>query len=161
MLKHFNHEMRLVGETASGHFCASFGLSCRCIKHLAYIKSLAYDGWFIKRYSVELEKYHGELRDHVKEAVPSSWDPEALARFIERFGTHVIVGVSMGGKDVIYVRQDVSSDLNDPASIQKLLKETADMKFMDSAENRRPALEDLSNEKEVTDHLICFVLERC
>ncbi|KAI5383979.1 MACPF domain-containing protein At4g24290 isoform X1 [Lathyrus oleraceus] len=148
MLKHFNHEMRLVGETASGHFCASFGLSCRCIKHLAYIKSLAYDGWFIKRYSVELEKYHGELRDHVKEAVPSSWDPEALARFIERFGTHVIVGVSMGGKDVIYVRQDVSSDLNDPASIQKLLKETADMKFMDSAENRRPASEDLSNEKE-------------
>jgi hypothetical protein len=41
---------------------------------------LAYDGWFIKRYAVELEKYHGELHDHVKEAVPSSWDPEALAR---------------------------------------------------------------------------------
>jgi hypothetical protein len=55
MLEHFNHEMRLVGETASGHFCASFGLSGRCIKELASIKSLAYDGWFIKRYAVELE----------------------------------------------------------------------------------------------------------
>jgi hypothetical protein len=80
MLQHFNHEMRLVGDTASGHFCASFGLSGRCIKDLASIKSLAYDGWFIKRYAVELENYHGELHDHVKEAVPSSWDPEALAR---------------------------------------------------------------------------------
>ncbi|WJX53786.1 hypothetical protein P8452_39744 [Trifolium repens] len=148
MLEHFNHEMRLVGETASGHFCASFGLSGRCIKELASIKSLAYDGWFIKRYAVELERYHGELHDHVKEAVPSSWDPEALARFIERFGTHVIVGVSMGGKDVLYVRQEHTSDINDPASILKLLKETASMKFKDSADNHGSTSEDFSNKKE-------------
>jgi len=80
MLEHFNQEMCLGGQTASGHFCASFGLSSRGIKDLASIKSLAYDGWFIKRYAIELETYHGELLDHVKEAVPSSWDPEALAR---------------------------------------------------------------------------------
>ncbi|XP_061346870.1 MACPF domain-containing protein At4g24290-like isoform X2 [Gastrolobium bilobum] len=147
MLEHFNQQMCLVGKTASGHFCASFGLSGRCIKGLASIKSLAYDGWFIKRYAIELERYHGELHEHVKEAVPSSWDPEALARFIERFGTHVIVGVSMGAKDVLYVRQEDTSYLH-PTSIQKLLKDTANMKFMDSAENHCLASEDLCNQKE-------------
>lgn len=80
MLEHFNQEMCLAGQTASGHFCTSFGLPSRSIKDLASIKSLAYDGWFIKRYAIELERYHGELLDHVKEAVPSAWDPEALAR---------------------------------------------------------------------------------
>ncbi|KAG5041341.1 hypothetical protein JHK85_013817 [Glycine max] len=148
MLEHFNQEMCLGGQTASGHFCASFGLSCRNIKDLASIKSLAYDGWFIKRYAVELERYQGELLDHVKEAVPSSWDPEALARFIERFGTHVIVGVSMGGKDVLYLRQGDTSYLG-PTSIQKLLKDTANMKFKDSADNHCLASEDLCNQKEL------------
>ncbi|KAL1364628.1 hypothetical protein HN51_012777 [Arachis hypogaea] len=147
MLEHFNQEMCLGGKTASGHFCASFGLSGRCIKELTTIKSLAYDGWFIKRYAIELERYHGELQDHVKEAVPSSWDPEYLARFIERFGTHVVVGVSMGGKDVIYVRQDDPSYLH-PTSIQKILNDTANNKFMDSAENNCLASQELCNTKE-------------
>jgi hypothetical protein len=80
MLEHFNREMRLGGKIASGHFYASFGLHFQGTKDLASIVHLAYDGWFIKRYTVELEKYHGELYDHVKEAVPSSWDPEAVAR---------------------------------------------------------------------------------
>ncbi|XP_045823386.1 MACPF domain-containing protein At4g24290-like isoform X3 [Trifolium pratense] len=147
MLQHFNHEMRLDGRIASGHFCASFGLNFRDTKELASIIHLAYDGWFIKRYAVELEKYHDELYDHVKESVPSSWDPEAMARFIERFGTHVIVGVSMGGKDVLYVRQEDTSDLLDPAGIQKLLTETASIKFMDSANNHGLASQGLSNIK--------------
>ncbi|CAJ1937705.1 unnamed protein product [Sphenostylis stenocarpa] len=147
MLEHFNQEMCLGGQTASGHFCASFGLSSRSLKDLASIKSLAYDGWFIKRYAIELERYHGELLDHVKEAVPSSWDPEALARFIERFGTHVVVGVSIGGKDVLYLRQGDTSYLG-PNGIQKLLKDTANMKFKDSADIHRGASEDLCQEKE-------------
>lgn len=147
MLEHFNQEMCLAGQTASGHFCTSFGLPSRSIKDLASIKSLAYDGLFIKRYAIELERYHGELLDHVKQAVPSAWDPEALARFIERFGTHVIVGVSMGGKDVLHVRQEDTSYLG-PTTIYKLLKDTADMKFMDSADNHCLASEDLWKEKE-------------
>ncbi|XP_020228673.1 MACPF domain-containing protein At4g24290 [Cajanus cajan] len=146
MLEHFNQEMCLAGQTASGHFCASFGLPSRSIKDLASTKSLAYDGWFIKRYAIELERYHGELLDHVKEAVPSAWDPEALARFIERFGTHVIVGVIMGGKDVLYVRQEDTSYLG-PTTIQKLLEDTANMKFQDSADNHYPASKDLWKEK--------------
>ncbi|KAK7291491.1 hypothetical protein RIF29_06673 [Crotalaria pallida] len=147
MLEHFNQEMCLGGKVASAHFCASFGLSDRCIKDLDTVKSLAYDGWFIKRYSIELEKYHGVLHNHVKEAVPSTWDPEALARFIEHFGTHVVVGVSMGGKDVLYVRQEDSSYLH-PTSIQKLLEDTASKKFLDSAENHCLASEDSCNNKE-------------
>ncbi|KAL2342865.1 hypothetical protein Fmac_004150 [Flemingia macrophylla] len=152
MLEHFNQEMCLAGQTASGHFCASFGLPSRSIKDLASTKSLAYDGWFIKRYAIELENHRVELLDHVKEAVPSTWDPEALARFIERFGTHVIVGVIMGGKDVLYVRQEDTSYLGirqehtsclGPTKIQKLLKDTANMMFKDSADNHRVASEDL------------------
>ncbi|KAK7399328.1 hypothetical protein VNO78_10510 [Psophocarpus tetragonolobus] len=102
------------GKTLSAYFCASFGYLVNvCTKHLASIKSLAYDGWFIKCYAIELERYHGELLDHVKEAVPSSLDSHTMARFIERFGTH---GVSMGGKDVLYLRQENTSYL-DPTSI--------------------------------------------
>lgn len=80
MLEHFNQEMCLGGKIVPGNFCASFGISDHCVKDFDSIKSLAYDGWFIKQYTIELEKHHGELNDHVKEAVPSSWDPEALAR---------------------------------------------------------------------------------
>ncbi|MCH84284.1 MACPF domain-containing protein, partial [Trifolium medium] len=122
----------------------TYGLHFQGTKELASIKRLAYDGWFIKRYTIELERRRYELHDHVKEAVPSTWDPEAVARFIERFGTHVIVGVSMGGKDVLYVRQD-TSDLHDPASIKKLLTETASMKFRDSANTHVSASQDLRN----------------
>ncbi|KAI9114467.1 hypothetical protein K1719_014695 [Acacia pycnantha] len=149
MLEHFNQEMCLGGRTASGNFCASFGIPDRSIKVFDSIKSLAFDGWFIKRYTIELEKHQGELDDHVKEAVPSSWDPEALARFIEEFGTHVVVGVSMGGKDVLYLRQSHSSNLQ-PTELQKLLKDKADMRFMDSAENSSLTSEDTCyNEEDV------------
>lgn len=35
-----------------------------------------------------------------------------LCSFIENFGTHVITSVTIGGKDVIYVRQHDSSSLS-------------------------------------------------
>lgn len=157
MMEHFNQQMLLSGNLASGHLCASFGLSDRSIKDLASIKSLAYDGWFIKRYTIELERHHCKILDQVEEAVPSSWDPEALARFIQRFGTHVIVGVSMGGKDVLYLRQEDTSYLG-PTSIQKLLKDTASRKFKDSAENHSIASEDLFNEKVMSLHIFLDLL---
>ncbi|KAL2342867.1 hypothetical protein Fmac_004152 [Flemingia macrophylla] len=146
MLRHFNEQMRLEGNIATGHFCASFGLSGGSVKHLASIKSLTYDGWFINRYSIQLEKCHGELLDHVKEAMPLIWDPLALSRFIERFGTHVVVGVIMGGRDMLYVRQENTSHL-DPDNVWKLLKDAASMKFTDSAENHSLTSEDLCKEK--------------
>lgn len=48
------------------------------------------------------------------------------------FGTHIIVGVKMGGKDVIYVKQQHSSILQ-PADLQKILKEMADKRFLDTS----------------------------
>jgi hypothetical protein len=55
----------------------------------------------------------------------------------------------MGGKDVLYVRQEDTSDRHDPARIQKLLTETASMKFMDSANNHGLVSQGLSNIKKV------------
>ncbi|XLR27820.1 hypothetical protein HN51_041132 [Arachis hypogaea] len=52
-------------------------------------------------------------------------------RFIETFGTHIVVGMKMGGKDVIYLKQQHSLALQ-PADVQKRLKEMADRRFMDA-----------------------------
>lgn len=52
-------------------------------------------------------------------------------RFIEKFGTHVIVGVKMGGKDSVYVKQQHSSPLQ-PDEVQKRLKDVADKRFSDA-----------------------------
>jgi len=49
-------------------------------------------------------------------------------RFIEKYGTHVIVGVQMGGKDVVHIKQTKNSDLT-PTEVQKLLKQLADERF--------------------------------
>ena len=54
-----------------------------------------------------------------------------LFRFIEKYGTHVIVGVKMGGKDVIYMKQQHSSSLQ-PADVQNKLKAMADKRFLDT-----------------------------
>lgn len=131
MSEQFNQELSLSGKIPSGMFNNMFEFSNCWQKDAANTKSLAFDGWFITLYTVALAKSQIVLRDHVKQSVPSSWDPAALARFIEKFGTHVIVGVKMGGKDVIYIRQQHSSNLQ-PAEIQKRLKDMADKRFLDT-----------------------------
>lgn len=91
MSEQFNREMRLTGNIPSGHFCASFGLSGQWKKDVATATSLAYDGWFIRRYAFELERYDTEPQDHVKEAMlmpPVMWDPEALARSVRPGTAH-------------------------------------------------------------------------
>ncbi|ONK55638.1 uncharacterized protein A4U43_UnF560 [Asparagus officinalis] len=130
MSEQFNQELSLSGKIPSGLFNYMFEFSNCWQKDAANTKSLAFDGWFITMYTVALAKSQIVLRDHVKHAVPSSWDPAALARFIEKFGTHVIVGVKMGGKDVIYVKQQHSSNLQ-PAEVQKRMKDMADRRFLD------------------------------
>ncbi|TMX02775.1 hypothetical protein EJD97_019884 [Solanum chilense] len=128
MSERFNQELSLSGKIPSGHFNAAFEYTTCWQKDAAYTKALAFDGVFITLYNIALEKAQVVLRDHVKQAIPSSWDPVALTRFIEKYGTHVIVGVKMGGKDVVYVKQQYSSTLQ-PADIQKRLKEVADERF--------------------------------
>jgi len=55
----------------------------------------------------------------------------SLSRFIDKFGTHIVVGVKMGGKDVIYLKQQHSSSLQ-PAAVQKRLKDMSDRRFLDA-----------------------------
>ncbi|KAJ4965764.1 hypothetical protein NE237_017613 [Protea cynaroides] len=131
MAEQFNQEISLSGKIPSGLFNSMFEFSSCWQKDAANTKALAFDGWFITMYTVALTKSQIVLRDHVKQAVPPSWDPAALAKFIGRFGTHVIVGVKMGGKDVIYLKQQHSSNLQ-PSEIQKRLKEIADKRFLDA-----------------------------
>ncbi|KAK9292290.1 hypothetical protein L1049_020254 [Liquidambar formosana] len=132
MSEQFNQEISLSGKIPSGQFNAAFDFSGSWQKDAANTKTLAFDAVYMTLYSIALEKSQIVLRDHVKQAVPSSWDPAALARFIEKYGTHVIVGVKMGGKDIVYVKQQHSSPLQ-PADVQKRLKDMADKRFIDTA----------------------------
>ncbi|XP_022762743.1 MACPF domain-containing protein At4g24290-like isoform X2 [Durio zibethinus] len=131
MSEKFNHEMSLSGKIPSGSFNAMFDFSGRWQKDAVNTKTLAFDGMFITLYTVSLEESQMVLHDHVKKAVPSSWEPAALARFIRTFGTHIIVGVKMGGKDVIYVKQQHSSIVR-PADVHAKLKKMADEKFLEN-----------------------------
>ncbi|KAJ3683210.1 hypothetical protein LUZ60_013437 [Juncus effusus] len=128
MSEQFNQEVSLSGKIPSGHFNHAFDLTSSWQKDAAGTRALAFDGWFISLYTVALSKSNIVLRDHVKRCVPSTWDPAALARFIEKFGTHIVIGVKMGGKDVIYIRQQHSSSLQ-PVEVQKRLKAVADRRF--------------------------------
>ena len=49
-------------------------------------------------------------------------------RFIEKYGTHILVGLSIGGKDSVLVKQDVSSNL-EPTELKKHLDELGDELF--------------------------------
>nr|POF17283.1 macpf domain-containing protein [Quercus suber] len=130
MSEQFNQELSLSGKIPSGHFNSAFEFTGGWQKDAANTKTLAFDGVSVTLYNIALEKSQVVLHDHVKQAVPSSWDPAALARFIEKYGTHVIVGVKIGGKDLIYAKQQHSSSLQ-PADIQKKLKDMADKMFVD------------------------------
>lgn len=132
MSEQFNQELALSGKIPPGHFNTAFEFSSSWQKDAANTKTLAFDGIFITLYSIVLEKSQIALSDYVKQAVPSSWDPAALARFIEKFGTHVTVGVKMGGKDVVYVKQLHSSTL-EPSDVQRRLKAEADKRFSEGS----------------------------
>ncbi|WCJ37729.1 MAC/Perforin domain-containing protein [Euphorbia peplus] len=125
MSEQFNQQLSLSGKIPPGHFNAAFDFTGAWQKDAAYTKALAFDGVYITLYTIVLEKSQVVLSDHIKEAVPSTWDPVSLARFIEKYGTHVIVGVKMGGKDVVYLKQQNPSAL-EPVDVQKKLKDMAD-----------------------------------
>lgn len=81
MSEQFNQELSLSGKIPSGLFNSMFEFSGSWQKDAANTKALAFDGWFITLYALALSKSQIVLRDHVKHAVPSTWDPAALARF--------------------------------------------------------------------------------
>ncbi|KAK3023040.1 hypothetical protein RJ639_044830 [Escallonia herrerae] len=125
MSEHFNQELALSGKIPSGVFNAMFGFKGCWQKDAAATKSLAFDGWSITLYNIVLARSQITLSEHVRHEVPSSWDPAALAEFIDKYGTHIVVGVKMGGKDVIHLKQLQNSNYQ-LAEVQKLLKQFAD-----------------------------------
>jgi len=52
-------------------------------------------------------------------------------RFIENYGTHVITSITVGGKDVIYVKQHSSSPLS-AIEIKNYIQDIGDQRFSDS-----------------------------
>ncbi|KAI3495320.1 hypothetical protein L1887_37612 [Cichorium endivia] len=125
MSEQFNHELSLSGKIPSGFFNSMFGYKGCWQKDAPATKNLAFDGWFITLYNIELAKSQISLSEKVKQEVPASWDPTALAEFIDKYGTHIVVGVKMGGKDVIYLKQLHNSNL-EPTEVQNMLKRLAD-----------------------------------
>ncbi|XP_073311706.1 MACPF domain-containing protein CAD1-like isoform X2 [Primulina huaijiensis] len=112
MVEYFNKMAALSGYTPLGSFNAAFSFTGSKHVDAAATKSLCMDGYFIPLAKIQLVKSPMVLNENVKRAVPTSWDPPALASFIENFGTHVITSVTIGGKDVIYVKQHLSSPLS-------------------------------------------------
>ncbi|XP_062220230.1 MACPF domain-containing protein At1g14780-like [Phragmites australis] len=122
----FNQRSSVEGKIPSGLFNASFDLdSGSWAQDASATKCLAMDGYFISLFDLRLDRRPLVLADHVLRDVPAAWDPSAIASFIEKYGTHVVVGLSMGGQDVVYVKQDKSS----PSEIKEHLDRLGDQLF--------------------------------
>ncbi|KAF9673791.1 hypothetical protein SADUNF_Sadunf10G0060600 [Salix dunnii] len=125
----FNQKASVPGKIPSGLFNSMFEFeSDTWAADAANTKCLALDGCFISLFNFRIDRYPLVLSDEVRNAVPSSWDPCALARFIEKHGTHIIVGLSVGGHDVVLVRQDKSSNIG-PSELKKHLDDLGDQLF--------------------------------
>ncbi|KAH7287168.1 hypothetical protein KP509_32G041500 [Ceratopteris richardii] len=107
----FNKKLCVGGNIPSGIFNAMFSFSGSWQLDASMTKYLALDGLYVPLYSLHL-KTPFILREEVVKAVPSTWDPAALASFIEKYGTHIIWSVEVGGKDIVYVKQHHSSSLS-------------------------------------------------
>ncbi|KAL3502065.1 hypothetical protein ACH5RR_036514 [Cinchona calisaya] len=129
MSEFFNQKCSLPGKIPSGIFNSMFGFqSGSWSVDATNTKYLGLDGYFIILFNVHIDRYPLVLADEVRNAVPSTWDPPALARFIEKYGTHIIVGLSIGGQDVVLVRQDKSSNL-EASQLKSHLDELGDQLF--------------------------------
>ncbi|KAL5553280.1 hypothetical protein UlMin_040681 [Ulmus minor] len=129
MSEFFNQKSEVPGKIPSGLFNSMFGFeSGSWGKDAANIKNLGLDGYFIMLLNVHVDRYPLILSDEVRDAVPTSWDPSALARFIGKYGTHVVVGLGIGGQDVVLVKQDTSSNLG-PSDLKKHLDDLGNQLF--------------------------------
>ncbi|KAL5542834.1 hypothetical protein UlMin_010544 [Ulmus minor] len=126
-----NQRSLVQGKVPSGYLNAIFELSGDWFHDAADTKHLAFDGYFISLYNLHLTASPLVLRDEVKKSVPSHWDPAALSRFIQSFGTHIIVGMAVGGQDLVCIRQKSSSPIP-PADLRRHLEDLGDILFSDS-----------------------------
>lgn len=65
---------------------------------------------------------------------PSLWYDGFCLSFIENYGTHIVTSATVGGRDVVYVRQHQSSPLS-ALDIESYVKDIEDQRFSDSKVN--------------------------
>ena len=56
--------------------------------------------------------------------------PFILLSFIENYGTHIVTSATVGGRDVVYIRQHQSSSLS-TSEIENYVKDIGDDRFLD------------------------------
>ncbi|OVA01469.1 Membrane attack complex component/perforin (MACPF) domain [Macleaya cordata] len=130
MAEFFNMNSSISGDIPLGSFNSMFNFTGSWPVDAAATKTLAMDGYFIPLFKVRLAKLSLVLHDEIKRAVPYSWDPSSLASFIENFGTHIITSATVGGRDVVYVKQHQSSLLS-ALEIEKYVQDIGDKRFLD------------------------------
>ncbi|XP_030536602.1 MACPF domain-containing protein At1g14780-like [Rhodamnia argentea] len=125
-----NQKSSLRGKVPSGYLNAIFEMSGDWLLDTADTKYLALDGYFISLYYLHLTSSPLVLQEKVKKSVPPRWDPASLARFIQTYGTHIIVGMAVGGQDLVCVRQRHTSPIS-PADLRRNLQDLGDILFSD------------------------------
>ncbi|KAI6693885.1 hypothetical protein NL676_021595 [Syzygium grande] len=125
-----NQKSSLQGKIPSGYLNAIFEMSGDWLLDTADTKYLALDGYFISLYYLQLTSSPLVLQEKVKKSVPPRWDPASLARFIQKYGTHIIVGMAVGGQDLLCVRQRHTSPIS-PADLRRNLQDIGDILFSD------------------------------
>lgn len=128
MADYFNKKSDLSETIPLGSFNSMFSLTGSWKVDAAATKALAMDAYLIPLFKVRLMSLELVIRGDVKHAVPRSWDPAALASFIENFGTHIITSVTIGGRDEVYIKQHQSSLLS-ASEIEKYVKDVGDRRF--------------------------------
>ncbi|XP_077229524.1 MACPF domain-containing protein CAD1-like [Tasmannia lanceolata] len=131
MAEFFNRKTGISGNIPLGCFNSMFNFTGSWQVDAAATKSLTLDGYCIPLCKVQLAKNHLVLQEYIKLAVPHTWEPSSLASFIENFGTHVIISVTIGGRDVVYVKQHHSSLLS-ASDIENYVKDIGDQRFLGS-----------------------------
>lgn len=80
MAEFFNKRAQLSGNTPLGGFNLAFNFIGSKKIDMASTKSLAMDGIYMPLCAVMLTKQPSSLREDVKKAIPSTWDPSLLAK---------------------------------------------------------------------------------
>ncbi|KAK9267764.1 hypothetical protein L1049_010198 [Liquidambar formosana] len=148
MAEYFNKKSGISGCIPLGSFNAMFNFTGSWQVDAAATKSLAMVGRLIPLYKVELAIQNLVLNEEVKRAVPYSWDPASLASFIENFGTHIVTSATIGGRDVVYIRQHQSSPLS-ASDFENYVKDIGDQRFLDS-KSQPSAAPPKNKDKDVT-----------
>nr|XP_016515197.1 PREDICTED: MACPF domain-containing protein At1g14780-like [Nicotiana tabacum] len=144
-----NQKSSVHGKVPSGYLNAMFDLSGAWLNDSADAKYLAFDGYFVSLYYLHLTASPLVLQDQVKKAVPPHWDPASLSRFIRTYGTHIIVGMGVGGQDLLCVKQKPSSGVP-PAELKGYLDDLGDCLFSDGT-SPLPEMKSRESKKKVPE----------